>query len=550
MADQDTDLTQKPTEASSTASPKSEDKNNSNEAEKADDKNNTGDMKAPETTPQDDQADGPEPEHTKTEDGRDIKEDTKHSPITCDEDKQVSSSAPPSSDAKNMDQAGDKTSSTASTKSEDKNNSNKTEKADDKIDNTGDMKAPETTPQDDRTDGPEPEHANTQDGRDIKEDTKHSPITCDEDKHVSSSAPPSSDAKNMDQAGDKTSSTASTKSEDKNNSNKTEKADDKNKTCDMKVPETTPQDDQADGPEPEHTKTEDGRDEDREKQMKDVETIGPTTQGPTEHTVSEVTGILAGRKAYLFAITMVAVVAILVQNFLQPETPPQIDDERQIDIFRRQLEKVETRFPSQRAELWQRSRIHLQKHLQIAQPTEPVSIILTAGLGAETTLHCLAQGLASAFSTALNGSVLQIDGARLASHDSDQVKLDIDKKLQEAFGGDKPVALIHRFEELPPGSTLIFYRYCDHENAAFKNTFLLFTVLLGDKETIPPDTPLTAVEEMVDDYLKEKFLSHDLPISFDRMDIDKYGGLWSRISHLILPVASEKRFEREGCEGT
>ncbi|KAL4000430.1 tripartite motif-containing protein 35 [Sarotherodon galilaeus] len=242
------------------------------------------------------------------------------------------------------------------------------------------------------------------------------------------------------------------------------------------------------------------------------------------------------------------------KHFRQPESPPQANDVRHIDVFLRQLEKVKTRFPNQRAELWNRGRIHLKRHLQTTQPTEPVSLILTAGLRAEKTLNCLARDLASAYSSARNTSVLHIDGASKASQDSDLVKLDIDRKLQAAFEGDKPVAVIHRFEELPPGSTLVFYRYCDHKNAAYKNTFLIFTVLLGEEDEIPAKISLCAVEEMVDDHLQKKFLTHGHPVSFDSTVhhifpgpyLDKYGGLWSRISHLILPVAAEERIELEG----
>ncbi|XP_026161195.1 torsin-1A-interacting protein 2-like isoform X2 [Mastacembelus armatus] len=286
-------------------------------------------------------------------------------------------------------------------------------------------------------------------------------------------------------------------------------------------------------------------------QRNNVENIGPSPLETTEPAVPDETGFLAGRyPRAVFIVVGVTIVAVLVQFLLQPESPPQKRDMQKIDIFLGQMKKVQTQFPNQRAELWNRSKIHLQRHLQTAKPTEPVSLILTAGLRAKRTLHCLAHGLASAFSSAINASILHIDGTSKAGQDSDQVKLDIDRKLQEAFEGDKPVAVIHHFEELPPGSTLIFYRYCDHENAAFKNTFLIFTVLLGEEEEIPAKIRLSVVEEMVDDHLKKKFLSHGHPVSFDQMDLDKYGGLWSRISHLILPVATEERIDREGCKGT
>ncbi|KAF7659677.1 hypothetical protein LDENG_00294570 [Lucifuga dentata] len=261
-------------------------------------------------------------------------------------------------------------------------------------------------------------------------------------------------------------------------------------------------------------------------QRNDVETVGPEETSP-KHAVSEDTRILGGNMKYLFLGIVVVLVAVLAHYVLHPEPLPEKQDVQQIDIFLQQLEKVKTQFPSQRPELWRRSRIHLERHLLTARPTEP--------------------SLASAFSSALNASVLHINGSSKASQDSDQVKLDIDTQLQGAFEGDKPVAVIHRFEELPPGSTLIFYRYCDHENAAYKKTLLIFTVLLGGEEELPAQLSLSVVEEMVDDHLQKKFLSYGHPVAFDKMDLDKYGGLWSRISHLILPVAAEERIKHEGC---
>ncbi|XP_034033784.1 torsin-1A-interacting protein 2-like isoform X2 [Thalassophryne amazonica] len=279
-------------------------------------------------------------------------------------------------------------------------------------------------------------------------------------------------------------------------------------------------------------------------QANNVETTGRVNED--NFTMSVAVGILGGNRRLWAGAALILLVAMLVR-LLHPMSPRENSDVFQIDIFLTELEKMKTEFPNQRPDLWKRSRIHLQRHLQTVQPTEPVSLILTAGLKGETTLRCLARGLGSAFSSALNASVLHIDGASKAGQDSDQVKLDIDSQLQSAFDGNKPVAVINRFDELPPGSTLIFYRYCDHENAAFKKTFLIFTVLLAGEEEIPPQMCLNAVEEMVDDYLQTRFLSHDHPIAFDRMDINKYGGLWSRISHLILPVAAEAAVEHEGC---
>ncbi|XP_033883559.1 torsin-1A-interacting protein 2-like isoform X2 [Acipenser ruthenus] len=227
--------------------------------------------------------------------------------------------------------------------------------------------------------------------------------------------------------------------------------------------------------------------------------------------------------------------------------PPATDENPTLQAFQMKLKQLKSRFSSQREELWKRSKILLEKHLLSAQPSEPASMILTSGQSAQKTLHCLASQLAEAYSSALNASVVQMDGSGLSSVDSDQVKLLLDEKLKSSFEGNKRTAVIHRLEELPPGATLIFYKYCDHENAAYKAVALIFTVLL-DEEELTPGLNLGAVEEKVRDYIQKKFINSEQPDAFNRMDADKLGGLWSRISHLILPVTAEMGIENQGCD--
>ncbi|XP_053481241.1 torsin-1A-interacting protein 2 isoform X2 [Ictalurus furcatus] len=247
-----------------------------------------------------------------------------------------------------------------------------------------------------------------------------------------------------------------------------------------------------------------------------------------------------------FLLALVGVVVVLW--FLSTSSPPLQKQFNLLEVFCQEMDKVKASFPSQHRELWRRSRIHLQKHLNLTDPTEPVSLILTSGRAAEKTLGCLAHQLAAAFSNALNSSVLGIDGSSKSEDGSDQVKLDIDKALKEAFEGGTQAAVIHRFEELPPGSTLIFYRYCDHENSAFKKVFLAFTVMLQKEMDFPPNVSLGLVEEVVQEYLTEKFVSSEKTAKFNQMDLDKLSGLWSRISHLILPVTAEQKIEQHGCQ--
>ncbi|KAF4110070.1 torsin-1A-interacting protein 2-like [Onychostoma macrolepis] len=241
-------------------------------------------------------------------------------------------------------------------------------------------------------------------------------------------------------------------------------------------------------------------------------------------------------------------VFLAFQKFLYFHLPQtDIAHPNTLEKFDLELAALQDLFPSQHSELWKRSEKHLKNHLKTINPTEPVSVILTAGLQAEKTLGCLARRLATAYSATLNASILEIEGATKRAQDSDQVKLYIDEELIKAFEGDKRAVVVHRFEELPPGSTLIFYRYCDHENASHKKVFLVFTVMLS-RDKIDSKTSLKEVEDMVYDYIKQKFVISDKSTRFNQMDVDKLSGLWSRISHLILPVAAVEKIEQQGCE--
>ena len=192
---------------------------------------------------------------------------------------------------------------------------------------------------------------------------------------------------------------------------------------------------------------------------------------------------------------IVFIVAFLFGFFFRSSEPGRVY------YFNKTIVELQSSFTNQTDRFWRIIKNRGLAHLKNASPPQPLVLLLAAPPAAHSMVDCFAKKLAEGLDPKYKRMLAKIDGGEERSYTGEETKKKMDDLLIRSFEKGHRAALVHHLELLPPPSPLLFYSYCDDQNAPHKQVAIIFTVHLP----VEPDASLEPkeAEGTVEKYLTE-----------------------------------------------
>ena len=227
-------------------------------------------------------------------------------------------------------------------------------------------------------------------------------------------------------------------------------------------------------------------------------------------------------------LLVVAFLLVILAILIAPEKPKRKPFVLPI-IFENKIKELQSSFTNQTDRFWKILKNRGLAHLKKASPSQPLVLLLAAPPAAHSMVDCFAKKLAEGLDPEYKRMLATIDGREERSYPGEETKKKMDDVLIRCFNKGHRAALVHHLELLPPPSPLLFYSYCDDQNAPHKHVAIIFTVHLP----LEPDASLAPkeAEGTVEKYLAE--------IVWAKEDKDAVAALLSRVADTVALMNGE-----------
>ena len=225
---------------------------------------------------------------------------------------------------------------------------------------------------------------------------------------------------------------------------------------------------------------------------------------------------------------LVIVVAISIPP--PPPYPPPISPGFNFTkIFANKIVELQSSFTNQTDRFWRIIKNRGLGHLRNTSPPQPLVLLLAAPPAAHSIVECFASKLAEALDPKHKRMLAIIDGREERSYPGEETKKKMDDLLIRRFRKGHRAALVHHLELLPPPSPLLFYSYCDDQNAPHKHVAIIFTVHM-------PEEPDASLEPKEAEGTVEKYLADTV---WAKEDKDAVAALLSRVADTVALMNGE-----------
>ena len=217
------------------------------------------------------------------------------------------------------------------------------------------------------------------------------------------------------------------------------------------------------------------------------------------------------------------IVAFLVRIIFRHSEPDRVYE------FNKTIVELQSSFTNQTDRFWRILKNRGLAHLNNTSPPQPLVLLLAAPPAAHGTVDCLARKLAAALDPRQERILATIDGREERSYPGEETKKKMDDLLKRKFMDGHRAALVHHLELLPLPSPLLFYSYCDDQNAPHKHVAIIFTVHM-------PEEPDASLEPKEAEGTVEKYLAD---IVWAKEDKDAVAALLSRVADTVALMNGE-----------
>ena len=197
--------------------------------------------------------------------------------------------------------------------------------------------------------------------------------------------------------------------------------------------------------------------------------------------------------------------------------------------FESKLRSLQSVLTNQTDRFWKILKNRGLAHIRRQNPQRPLVLLLASPPPAHDVVNCLAEKLAEALDPEHKRNLVQVDGIKVKGHPGEKVKKSMDDLLKGKFQHGHRAAIIQHLELLPPPSPLLFYSYCNDQNAPHKHVAIIFTVHLPSEPDL--SLPPKEAEGMV-----EKYLSNDV---WAKENQDSVAALLSHVADTVVLMNGE-----------